>query len=89
MSSSNRVLSVLFLSRNLQIRFLLVVIAFAACIPCRAGAGDSHSVTPDEAVAVDRAVRAFHANRLALRHSRWPSGLDQVFRCKSSILYGR
>src|SRR5271167_926992 len=59
MSSSNRVLSVLFLSRNLQIRFLLVVIAFAACIPCRAGAGDSHSVTPDEAVAVGRAVRAF------------------------------
>ena len=59
MSSSTRALSALFLSRNLQIRFLLVVIAFAACIPCRAGASDSHSVTPDEAVAVDRAVRAF------------------------------
>jgi hypothetical protein len=59
MSSSTRALSVLFLSRNLQIRFLLVVITFAACIPCRAGASDLHSVTPDEAVAVDRAVRAF------------------------------
>jgi len=30
-----------------------------------------------------------HANRLAFRHSGWPHGLDQVFRCESRILYGR
>jgi hypothetical protein len=43
-----------------RIRFLLVTVAFAAvCVPCGAGATHSHSVSPDESVAVDRAVRAF------------------------------
>jgi hypothetical protein len=55
MSFSTRVLSVLLLSR---IRFLLVAITFAACVPCGAGASHSHFMAPDE-VAVDRAVRAF------------------------------
>ena len=62
MSSSTRVLSVPLLSRKLRIHFLLVAITFAACVPCRAAASDSHSVTPDEALAVDRAVRAFMQN---------------------------
>jgi hypothetical protein len=38
---------------------LLVAITFAACIPCAAGASHLHVMTPDEAVAVDRAVCAF------------------------------
>ena len=59
MSSSSRVLPVSLFLRQLRIRFLLVAIAFAAWVPCGAGARHSHSVTPDEAVAVDRAVRAF------------------------------
>jgi hypothetical protein len=59
MSSSTSILSELLLLRQLRIHFLLVAITFAACVPCRAGASNSHSLTPDEAVAVDRAVRAF------------------------------
>ena len=59
MSSSTRVLSVLSLLHQLRIGFLLVAISFAACVPCGAGASNSHSLTPDETVAVDRAVRAF------------------------------
>lgn len=59
MSSSTRVLSVLFSLRQLRIRFLLGAIAFAFCVPCGAGASHSRSVTPDEAVTVDRAVHAF------------------------------
>jgi hypothetical protein len=59
MSCSTLVLSELFLLRRLRIRFLLVAITFAACVPGGAGASNSHSLTPDEAVAVDRAVRAF------------------------------
>jgi hypothetical protein len=59
MSPSTRVFSVLLLSRQLRIRFLLVAIICAACVPCGAGAGHSPSLTPDEGVAVDRAVRAF------------------------------
>ena len=59
MSSSARVLSVLLVSPQLRTRFLLVAITFAACVPCGVGASQSHSVTPDEAVATDRAVRAF------------------------------
>ena len=59
MSSSTRVLSVLLPSLHLRIRFLLVAITFAACVPCGVGASQSHSLTPDEAVATDRAVRAF------------------------------
>jgi hypothetical protein len=38
---------------------LLVAITFAACVPCAAGASHLLVMTPDEAVAVDRAVRAF------------------------------
>jgi hypothetical protein len=49
----------LFLLRLFRIRCLLLAITFAACIPCGAGASRAHSVTPDEAVAVERAVRAF------------------------------
>ena len=45
--------------RYLRIRFLLIAVAFAAWVPCGACASHSHSVTPKEAVAVDRAVRAF------------------------------
>lgn len=58
MSSSTRVLSVLLLSRQLRIPFLLVAITFIACLP---GGAASHppAVTSDEAVTVDRAVRAF------------------------------
>src|SRR5271165_2331283 len=59
MSFSTRVFSVLLLSRQLRIRFLLVAITCAACVPCGAGASHLYSLTPDEAVAVDRAVRAF------------------------------
>lgn len=58
MSSPTRVLSVLLLSRQLRIPFLLVAIAFIACIP---GGGASHppAVTSGEAHAIDQAVRAF------------------------------
>ena len=59
MSSSTRVLPVLFFFRHLRIHFLLVAITFAAGVPCQADASHSKSMTPDEAVAVDRAVRAF------------------------------
>lgn len=62
MSSSTRVLWILILLRRLRIPFLLAALAFAACLPSGAGRSDSHSLTPDEAVAVDRAVRAFMAN---------------------------
>ena len=59
MSSSTRVLPVLFLSRKLRIRSLLLAITLAACVPSGAGASHSHSVTPDGAASVDQAVRAF------------------------------
>lgn len=59
MSSSIRVLSVRLLSPQLRIRFLLVAITFVACVPCGVGSSQSHSLTPDETVAVERAVRAF------------------------------
>jgi hypothetical protein len=59
MSSSTCVLSVLFLSRKLRIRSLLLAITLAACVPCAAGASHSHSVTPDGTSPVDQAVRAF------------------------------
>ena len=59
MSSSTRVLSLLLFSRQLRMRFLLAAITFAASVPCGVGASHSHSVTPNEAVAIDRAVRAF------------------------------
>ncbi|HKV79616.1 MAG TPA: hypothetical protein VJP02_15820 [Candidatus Sulfotelmatobacter sp.] len=59
MSPSTRVPSVLLPSLRLRIRFLLVAITFAACVPCGVGASQPHSLTPDEAVAIDRAVRAF------------------------------
>lgn len=60
MSSSTAVLCVPHFSLRLRVRFLLVAaITFAACVPCGAGASHSCSVTPDEAVAVDQAVRTF------------------------------
>lgn len=59
MWSSTCVTWVPFFLRQLRIRFLLVAITFAACLPCGAGASHSYSMTRDEAVAVDRAVRAF------------------------------
>jgi hypothetical protein len=59
MSSSTRVLPVLFLSRKLRIHSLLLAITLAACIPSGAGASHSLSVTPDGAASVDQAVRAF------------------------------
>ena len=59
MSSSTSVLSVLFLLRQLRIALVLAAVTFAACVPCGAVGSDPHSLTPDEAVAVDRAVRAF------------------------------
>lgn len=58
MSSSTRVL-VRFVSRKLRIRFLLLAITLAACVPSGAGASRSDSVTPDGAASVDHAVRAF------------------------------
>ena len=58
MSSSTRVLSVLPLSPQLRIPFLLVAITFIVCLPS-GGATYSPAVTTDEAVRVDRAVRAF------------------------------
>lgn len=61
MLSSTRILSVLFLLRQLRIPLLAAAIAFASCVPCGAGASDSH-LTSDEAVAVDRAVRSFMQN---------------------------
>jgi hypothetical protein len=62
MSSSTRVLRVLFLSRKLRIRSLLLAITWAASVPSGSGASHSHSVTPDEAASVDQAVRAFMQN---------------------------
>ena len=59
MWSSTRILLVLFLSRNLRIRSLLLAVTLAACVLCAAGASHSHSVTPDGASSVDQAVRAF------------------------------
>lgn len=59
MLSSTRVLAVLFLWRQLRIRFLLVAISFAASVPFGVAASRSHRVTRDEAAAIDRAVRAF------------------------------
>jgi hypothetical protein len=59
MSSSTRIPLVLFLSHNLRIRSLLLVVTLAACVPRAAGAGHSHHVTPDGASSVDQAVRAF------------------------------
>jgi hypothetical protein len=59
MSSSICVLPVLFLSRKLRIRSLLLAVALSVCIPCVAGASHSHSVSPDGASSVDQAVRAF------------------------------
>ena len=60
MSSSSRFPPVLPPACKLRIRFLLVTVAFAAvCVPCGAGANHSHSVSPDDSLAVDRAVRAF------------------------------
>ena len=52
-------LPVLFLSRNLRIRPLLLAVMLAACVLCAAGASHSHSVTPDGASSVDQAVPAF------------------------------
>lgn len=59
MSSSTRILPVLFLSRKLRIRSLLLAITLAASIPSGAGASDSRSATPDGAASVEQAVRAF------------------------------
>lgn len=59
MSTSTRVLPVLFVSRKLRIRSLLLAITLAAWVPSGAGANHSHSVTPDGAASVDQAVRAF------------------------------
>jgi hypothetical protein len=59
MSSLTRVRVALFLLHRLRSHFLLLVISLAVGVPCTAGASQSRSVTPDEAVAVDRAVRAF------------------------------
>ena len=59
MSSSTRVLSVLFRSRRLRIRSLSLAVTLAACIPYGAGASHSQTVTPDGAASVDQAVRAF------------------------------
>jgi hypothetical protein len=58
MSSSTRILSVLLLSRQLRIPFLLLAITFLACLPSGA-ARHPPVVTSGEAVAVDQAVRAF------------------------------
>jgi len=62
MSSSTRALSALSLLRQLRISLLLAAVTFAACVPCGAVGSDSHSLTRDEVVAVDRAVRAFMQN---------------------------
>ena len=59
MSSSIRVLSLLLFSRQFRLRFLLAAITFAASVLSGVGASQSHSVSPGEAVAVERAVRAF------------------------------
>jgi hypothetical protein len=59
MSSSTRVLRLLFLSRKLRIRSLLLAITLAACVPCAVGASQPHFVTSDGVASVDQAVRAF------------------------------
>jgi hypothetical protein len=59
MWSSTRILLVLFLSRNLRIRSLLLAVTLAALVPCAAGASHFHPVTPDGASPVDQAVREF------------------------------
>ena len=62
MCPSTRVLTVLFLLRQLRISLLLAAVTFAACVPCGTVGSGSHLLTPDEVVAVDRAVRAFMQN---------------------------
>lgn len=63
MSSSSRFVAFLPSACKLRIRFLMVVVVFAAvCVPCGAGANHSHPVSPDESVAVDQGVRAFMKN---------------------------
>ena len=60
MSSSSRFLPVMLPACKLRIRFLLLAVALAAvCVPCGVGASHSYAVSPDESVAVDRAVRGF------------------------------
>lgn len=58
MSCWTRVLSVAFFLRQFEICFLLSAITLAACAPCTAGASQ-RSMTPEQAAAVDRAVRTF------------------------------
>lgn len=62
MSYWTRVLPVSLFLRQLQIWSLLAAITFAGSAPCRAGANHSPSITPVEAAAVNRAVRAFMQN---------------------------
>ena len=86
MSSSTRVLPILFLSRKLRIRLLLLAITVAACVPSVAGASHSHSLSPDGAAEVEQAVRVFMQT---VSHSVTQDGPDQVFRREPRILYGR
>jgi hypothetical protein len=59
MCSSIRILLVLFPSRNLRIRSLLLAVTLAACVPRVAGASHPLPLTRDEASSVDQAVRVF------------------------------
>jgi hypothetical protein len=45
--------------RPFLVCLLLMAIVFTAGVPCIGSANNSHSLPPDEAVVVDRAVRAF------------------------------
>lgn len=59
MSSSTRVLPVLFLSHKLRIYSLLLAITLAACVLSGAGASHSHSGTPGGDASVGQAVSGF------------------------------
>ena len=89
MSSSTRVLPVLFLSRKLRIRSLLLAITLAACVPSGAGASHSHSVPPDGAASVDQAVRAFMQTVAHSVTQDGPMAWIKYFDASPRILYGR
>jgi hypothetical protein len=89
MPPPTRILSAPLISQKLRIHPLLVAITFASCVLGGAGAGRAHSLTRDEAAAVDRAVRTVMQTVSLSVTQDGPPGLDEVLRWESHILYGR
>ena len=59
MRPRTRLISVLLVAWKLRLPLLLAALIFANRVTCDAGASESQRLTPDHAVAVDRAVREF------------------------------